>query len=74
MSPVFPRNPRNLDPYLAQEMQDQMDEDQRIHEELREQYSHQERKLNILISELEEVRSSLESNERARKLVLYVLI
>lgn len=48
-------------------MQDQMDEDQRIHDELREQYSIQERKLNILLSELEETRSSLESNERARK-------
>nr|CAB3264111.1 myosin-7 [Phallusia mammillata] len=49
------------------EIQDQMDEDQRIHEELREQYSIQERKLTIMMSELEETRSALESNERARK-------
>nr|XP_039265787.1 LOW QUALITY PROTEIN: myosin-16-like [Styela clava] len=53
---------------VIKEMQDQMDEDQKNPEELREQYSIQERKLNILISELEEVRSSLESNERARKI------
>lgn len=45
-----------------------MDEDQRIHEELREQYSLQERKLTIIIAEYEEARSALESNERARKL------
>nr|XP_009857904.2 myosin-16 [Ciona intestinalis] len=49
------------------EIQDQMDEDQRIHEELREQYSIQERRLTITISELEETKSALESNERARK-------
>lgn len=59
---------------VIKEMQDQMDEDQRIHEEMREQYSVQERKLNILISELEEVRSSLESNERARKIAEQELI
>lgn len=44
-----------------------MDEDQRIHEELREQYSLQEHRMHILTSELEETRVSLESNERARK-------
>uniref|UniRef100_H2Z1P7 Myosin motor domain-containing protein n=1 Tax=Ciona savignyi TaxID=51511 RepID=H2Z1P7_CIOSA len=49
------------------EIQDQMDEDQRIHEELREQYSIQERRLTIMVSELEETKSALESNERARK-------
>jgi len=44
-----------------------MDEDQRIHEELREQYSNQERKLTIITSEYEESKSALEANERARK-------
>merc|ERR1719415_268140 len=49
------------------EMQDQMDEDQRNHEELREQFSIQERKLSIVMSELDETRNALEANERARK-------
>ena len=44
-----------------------MDEDQRIHEELREQYSIQERKLTIITTEYEESKSALEANERARK-------
>lgn len=43
-----------------------MDEDQRIHEEVREQYSIQERKLTIIIAEIEETKSALEANERAR--------
>merc|ERR1712121_455505 len=49
------------------DMQDQMDEDQRNHEELREQYTIQERKLTIVMTELDETRSALEANERARK-------
>ena len=53
--------------YNFQEIQDQMDEDQRIHEELREQFGHQERKLTIIMSDYEETKSALESNERARK-------
>ena len=48
-------------------MQDQMDEDQRAHEEMREQYGIQERKLTIVMTELEETRNALESNERSRK-------
>ena len=48
-------------------MQDQMDEDQRAHEEMREQYGIQERKLTIVMTELDETRSALESNERSRK-------
>ena len=44
-----------------------MDEDQRIHEEIREQYSVQERKLTIITSEYEETKSALEANERSRK-------
>merc|ERR1712038_1077591 len=49
------------------EMQDQMDEDMRNHEELREQYRIQERKLTIVMTELDETRNALEANERARK-------
>merc|ERR1719334_1329895 len=49
------------------EMQDQMDEDARNHEELREQFSIQERKLTIVMTELDETRNALEANERARK-------
>merc|ERR1739838_141074 len=49
------------------EMQDQMDNDAIGYEELREQFTIQERKLTIVMSELSETRSGLESNERARK-------
>ena len=48
-------------------MQDQMDEDQRNHEELREQFGIQDRKLSIVMTELDETRNALEANERARK-------
>merc|ERR1712142_535247 len=51
-----------------QGLHEQADEDLRIHEELREQYSVQERKLTIISSEFEETRAALESNERARKM------
>merc|ERR1712142_1188697 len=51
-----------------QGLHEQADEDLRIHEELREQYSVQERKLTILSAEFEETRAALESNERARKM------
>jgi len=47
-----------------------MDEDQRIHEELREQFSNQERKITMLMTDYEETKSALEANERARKSVL----
>merc|ERR1712038_1795516 len=43
------------------EMQDQMDDDARNHEELREQYSISERKLTIVMSELDETRNALEA-------------
>lgn len=46
-----------------------MDEDARQHEELREQYNLQERRLSLLQTELEEVRSGLEGSERSRKLL-----
>merc|ERR1712096_603764 len=48
-------------------MQDQMDEDQRNYDEMREQFGIQERKLTIVMTELDETRSALESNERSRK-------
>ena len=48
-------------------MQDQIDEDQRKYEEMREQFVIQERKLTIVMAELDETRNALESNERARK-------
>merc|ERR1719427_749245 len=44
-----------------------MDDAARNHEELREQYSISERKLTIVMSELDETRNALEANERARK-------
>lgn len=47
----------------------QMDEDARQHEELREQYNLQERRLSLLQTELEEVRAGLEGSERSRKLL-----
>merc|ERR1739838_829842 len=49
------------------EMQDFIDDEARNHEELREQFSIQERKLTIVMSELDETRNALEANERARK-------
>merc|ERR1712135_238870 len=49
------------------EFQDQMDQDALAHEELREQYSLNERKYTILHAEFEETRVALETNERARK-------
>lgn len=51
-----------------------MDEDARQHEELREQYNLQERRLSLLQTELEEVRSGLEGSERSRKLLEQELI
>merc|ERR1739838_753841 len=49
------------------EMHDLIDDEARNHEELREQFSIQERKLTIVMSELDETRNALEANERARK-------
>merc|ERR1739838_612377 len=49
------------------EMQDYIDDEARNHEEIREQFSIQERKLTIVMSELDETRNALEANERARK-------
>merc|ERR1712176_141867 len=49
------------------EMQDLMDYDSRNNEEMREQFGIQERKLTIVMTELDETRNALEANERARK-------
>merc|ERR1712165_155477 len=49
------------------EMQDELDDSARNHEELREQFSISERKLTIVMSELDETRNALEMNERSRK-------
>lgn len=46
-----------------------MDEDARQHEELREQHNLQERRLSLLQTELDEVRTGLEGSERSRKLL-----
>lgn len=51
-----------------------MDEDVRQHEELREQYNLQERRLSLLMTEMEEVRSGLEASERSRKVLEQELI
>ena len=53
------------------EMQDYIDDEARNSEELREQFSIQDRKLTIVMSELDETRNALEANERARKLAFY---
>merc|ERR1739838_1208711 len=49
------------------EMQDYIDDEARNSEELREQFSIHDRKLTIVMSELDETRNALEANERARK-------
>lgn len=46
-------------------MQDQIDQDALAHEELREQFSLNERKYTILHAEFEETRAALDTNERA---------
>ncbi|KAM9057652.1 LOW QUALITY PROTEIN: uncharacterized protein MYH16 [Megaptera novaeangliae] len=51
------------------DLQVQMDEDARQHEQLREECSLQERRLSLLQTELDELCSALEGSERARKLL-----
>lgn len=55
-------------------MQMQMDEDARVHEELREQYNLQERRICLMLTEIEEMRSGLEASERSRKLLEQELV
>ena len=59
---------------LIQDLQVQMDEDARHHEELREKYSLQERRLCLMQSEMEELRGGLEASERARKQIEQELV
>lgn len=51
-----------------------MDEDARQHEELREKYSLQERRLSLMQAEMEELRGALEASERARKQIEQELV
>ncbi|KAF0032452.1 hypothetical protein F2P81_014742 [Scophthalmus maximus] len=57
-----------------QDLQVQMDEDARQHDELREKYSLQERRLCLMQGEMEELRGGLEASERARKLIEQELV
>ncbi len=51
-----------------------MDEDARQHDELREKYSLQERRLCLMQAEMEELRGGLEASERARKQIEQELV
>ena len=51
-----------------QELQVQVDDEQRAREDLRDQFQLTERRCNSLLAELEELRAALESSERSRKL------
>lgn len=51
-----------------------MDEEARQHDELREKYSLQERRLCLIQAEMEELRAALEASERARKLIEQELV
>lgn len=51
-----------------------MDEDARQHEELREKYGLQERRLCLMQAEMEELRGGLEASERARKQIEQELV
>ncbi|XP_032825831.1 putative uncharacterized protein MYH16 [Petromyzon marinus] len=53
----------------VKEMQLQMDADARERDELREQFNLAERRVSLLVTELEEVRSGLEASERTRKML-----
>lgn len=52
---------------LSQELQAQLEEEVRSHEEQREEQAAMERRCVLLVSEGEETRAALESAERARK-------
>lgn len=52
---------------LSQELQAQLEEEVRSHEESREEQAAVERRCSLLVSEGEEARAALESAERARK-------
>ncbi|WP_411022948.1 hypothetical protein, partial [Salmonella sp. s51228] len=50
------------------EVTTQLDDEQRAREDLRDQFQLSERRNNVLLSELEELRAALEQSERGRKL------
>lgn len=60
--------------FFLQDLQVQMDEDARQHDELREKYSLQERRLCLMQGEMEELRGALEASERARKQIEQELV
>ncbi|TKS91616.1 Myosin-16 [Collichthys lucidus] len=59
---------------LQQQIKVQMDEDARLHDELREKYSLQERRMCLMQGEMEELRGGLEASERARKQIEQELV
>lgn len=64
---VLHREAHRVCPPLSQELQAQLEEEVRSHEEHREEQAALERRCALLVSEGEETRSALESAERARK-------
>lgn len=54
---------------LAQELQGQLEEELRSHEEQQEEQAALERRCALLVSEGEETHTALESSERARKVL-----
>lgn len=52
---------------MSQELQAQLEEEVRSHEECREEQAAMERRCSLLVSEGEETHAALESAERARK-------
>lgn len=64
----FPGRPtERVTTLLSQELQAQLEEEVRSHEEQREEQAAMERRCVLLVSEGEETRAALESAERARK-------
>uniref|UniRef100_UPI0035901084 myosin-16-like n=1 Tax=Myxine glutinosa TaxID=7769 RepID=UPI0035901084 len=55
--------------HQTKEMQQQIDEDSRFRQELLDQHSLAERRLGLLTTEVDELRSSLEISERVRKVL-----
>lgn len=59
---------------LIQDLQVQMDEDARQHEELREKYTLQERRLCLMQAEVAELKGGLEASERSRRQIEQELV
>lgn len=56
-----------MEGFFSQELQAQLEEEMRSHEEHREELAAVERRCVLLVSEGEETRAALDSAERARK-------